>query len=113
MGKQLKRLYEEKLVKDIMISTAFCVKDILQDDQNLTDDDIYEFIEANYQNVIKDTIEAAEAEESEEQEADEEVEAGKNGLNLENSDNLENPDADEDNGGFNDQGDADDTDNLK
>ncbi|MFH1761331.1 MAG: hypothetical protein ABIA63_09555 [bacterium] len=62
MGNQLKRLYEEKLVKDIMISTAFCVKDILQDDENLTDDDIYEFIEANYMNVIRDTIEAEETE---------------------------------------------------
>ncbi len=57
MHNQTERLFKERLVKDIMVSTAFCVKDILQEDKNFSDDDIYEFIETSYCDIIRDTLE--------------------------------------------------------
>ena len=57
-----RRLYEENLVRNIMLTTAYCIKDILEENPSLTDEDIYDFIEENYYNIIQDTLDEYEEE---------------------------------------------------
>ncbi len=60
-----RRLYEERLVKEIMISTALCIQELLLDDPDAGEDEICEFVEANYSSIIEETI-AAEMESAKE-----------------------------------------------
>ncbi len=55
------KLFDENIVKEIMISTALCVKELLLDDPKAKEDEIYEFVESNYRNIITETL-TAEAE---------------------------------------------------
>ena len=57
-----KKLYEESLVKEIMISTALCVQDLMQDDANISPEDICLFLEENYPSIIEETLSADEEE---------------------------------------------------
>ncbi len=50
------KMYEEELVKEIMISTALCVHEMLKDDPKAREDDIYEFIEASFRQIIDETL---------------------------------------------------------
>lgn len=52
------KMYEEELVKEIMISTALCVHEMLKDDPEARQDDIYEFIEASFRQIIDETLTA-------------------------------------------------------
>lgn len=63
-----KRLYDESLVRNIMLASAYCVKDLVDENPNFNDDDIYEFIENNYMNIIQDTLEEVRQQEKEEEE---------------------------------------------
>ena len=58
MTEKYRKLYEEELVKDIMIYTAFCAKDLVLDIPDITDEDIYNFIEINYRNILDNTLES-------------------------------------------------------
>lgn len=60
-----KKLYEEALVKEIMISTAICVQDLIQDNANISEEEICLFLEENYPNIIEETL-SAEVEDEEE-----------------------------------------------
>ncbi len=51
-----RKLYEEELVKEIMISTALCILEMAHDDDQLAEDDVCQFIEDNYNNIIEETI---------------------------------------------------------
>ncbi len=51
-----RRLYDEKLVQNIMLATAYYVKDLLEESPDFTDEDVFEFLEDNYKNIIEDTI---------------------------------------------------------
>jgi hypothetical protein len=51
-------MYDEELVKEIMISTALCVQELLMDDPDARQDDIFEFVEANYHHIITETLRA-------------------------------------------------------
>jgi hypothetical protein len=61
-------MYDEDLVKEIMVSTALCVHEMLRDDPKAREDDIYEFIESSFRQIIDETLIA----ESEAQEGAEE-----------------------------------------
>lgn len=52
------RLYEEKLVKEIMLSTAICVQELLMDDPKAREDEIFEFVESNFRQIIIETLSA-------------------------------------------------------
>jgi hypothetical protein len=52
------KMYEEELVKEIMISTALCVQELIMDDPDARQDDIFEFVEANYHHIINETLRA-------------------------------------------------------
>ena len=52
------KMYEEELVKEIMISTALCVHELLMDDPDARQDDVFEFVEANYHQIIAETLRA-------------------------------------------------------
>jgi hypothetical protein len=52
-----KQLYERELVRDIMISTAICIRNIMTDESNTTEEEIIEIIEEHYCDIIDDTIE--------------------------------------------------------
>ena len=39
------KMYDEELVKEIMISTALCVQELLMDDPQAAQDDIFDFVE--------------------------------------------------------------------
>jgi len=49
-------MYDENLVKEIMISTALCVHEMLKDDPQACEDDIYDFIETNFRQIINETL---------------------------------------------------------
>lgn len=49
-------MYDEDLVKEIMISTALCVHEMLRDDPKAREDDIYEFIESSFRQIIDETL---------------------------------------------------------
>ncbi len=51
-----KRLYEEALVKEIMISTALCIQELVQDDSSLNEEDICNFMDENFKSIIEDTL---------------------------------------------------------
>lgn len=53
-----RKLYEEKLVKEIMISTALCIQELLLDDPDAAEDEVCDFVEANYNSIIDETIAA-------------------------------------------------------
>ncbi|MFP4522644.1 MAG: hypothetical protein ACLFQK_10900 [Fibrobacterota bacterium] len=64
MSDKYRKLYEEEIIKDIMAYTAFCTKDLVADIPEITDEDIYEFIETNYKNIIKNTLETFQTDET-------------------------------------------------
>lgn len=57
MSEHLK-MYDEELVKEIMISTALCIQELLMDDPQAQQDDIFEFVESNFQHIITETLRA-------------------------------------------------------
>jgi hypothetical protein len=65
------KMYDEELVREIMISTALCVQELLMDDPRARQDDIFEFVETNFRHIINETLRA----ESERELAGEEAEA--------------------------------------
>ncbi len=50
------KLYDEKLVKEIMISTALCIHELVKDDPHVKEDEVYEFVEANFRHIISETL---------------------------------------------------------
>lgn len=52
-----RRLYDESIVQNIMLATAYFIKDLFEENPGLTDEDVYEFIEDNGQGIIEDTLE--------------------------------------------------------
>lgn len=52
------RMYDEELVKEIMISTALCVQELLMDDPQAAQDDIFDFVESNFKHIITETLRA-------------------------------------------------------
>jgi len=69
------RLYDEHLLKNIMLSTGLSVLEyIRENDGELDNDDICEFIETNAAAIIDDTIDHLSATEEEYDEEDEEEE---------------------------------------
>ena len=52
------KMYDEELVREIMISTALCVQELLMDDPRARQDDIFEFVESNFQHIITETLRA-------------------------------------------------------
>lgn len=89
-----RRLFEESLVHNIMLATAYCIKDLLEDNPDLTDEDVYEFIEENYQSIIQDTLEEFQNQEQEisNASADEDINGPLSELDIddENKENKEN-----------------------
>jgi len=51
-----KKLYEEALVKEIMVSTALCIQELVQDDKTINEDDICQFLDENYRSIIAETL---------------------------------------------------------
>lgn len=51
-----RKLYEENLVHNIMLATSYCIKDLMEDNPRLSDEDIYDFIGDNYRGIIDDTL---------------------------------------------------------
>ena len=51
-------MYDEELVKEIMISTALCVQELLMDDPQAAQDDIFDFVETNFKHIITETLRA-------------------------------------------------------
>ena len=86
-----RRLYEESLVQNIMLATAYCVKDLLEENAELDDEDVYEFIEENYKDIIRDTLE-----EFQNQEEDEEDEERAEGKPRPDEENTQDPAPDQD-----------------
>ena len=52
------RMYDEELVKEIMISTALCVQELLMDDPQAAQDDVFDFVESNFRHIITETLRA-------------------------------------------------------
>ena len=52
------KMYEEDLVREIMISTALCIQELLMDDPRARQDDVFEFVETNFQHIITETLRA-------------------------------------------------------
>lgn len=52
------KMYDEDLVREIMISTALCVQELLMDDPQAHQDDVFEFVETNYRHIITETLRA-------------------------------------------------------
>jgi hypothetical protein len=52
------KMYDEDLVREIMISTALCIQELLMDDPNARQDDVFEFVETNFQHIITETLRA-------------------------------------------------------
>ena len=52
------KMYDEELVKEIMISTALCVQELLMDDPQAQQDDIFDFVETNFRHIITETLRA-------------------------------------------------------
>ena len=59
------KMYDEELVKEIMISTALCVQELLMDDPQAAQDDIFDFVETNFQHIITETLRAEQERERE------------------------------------------------
>jgi hypothetical protein len=58
-------MYDEELVKEIMISTALCVQELMMDDPQAAQDDIFDFVETNFQHIITETLRAERERETE------------------------------------------------
>jgi hypothetical protein len=52
------KMYDEDLVREIMISTALCIQELLMDDPQARQDDVFEFVEINFQHIISETLRA-------------------------------------------------------
>jgi hypothetical protein len=52
------RMYDEELVKEIMISTALCVQELLMDDPRAAQDDVFDFVDTNFRHIITETLRA-------------------------------------------------------
>lgn len=52
------KMYDEELVKEIMISTALCVQELLMDDPDAVQDDVFDFVETNFRHIITETLRA-------------------------------------------------------
>jgi hypothetical protein len=52
------KMYDEDLVREIMISTALCIQELLMDDPNARQDDVFEFVDTNFQHIITETLRA-------------------------------------------------------
>jgi hypothetical protein len=52
------KMYDEDLVKEIMISTALCVQELLMDDPDAQQDDVFDFVDANFRQIINETLRA-------------------------------------------------------
>jgi hypothetical protein len=63
------KMYDEELLKEIMVSTALCVHELLMDDPNVKEADICEFVETNFRQIIDETI-TAEIENGEERQGE-------------------------------------------
>ncbi|MEO7426568.1 MAG: hypothetical protein ABI036_15370 [Fibrobacteria bacterium] len=59
------KMYDEELVKEIMISTALCVQELMMDDPQAAQDDIFDFVETNFQHIITETLRAERERETE------------------------------------------------
>ena len=53
-----KKLYEEELVKEIMISTALCIQELIKDDKKISEESICQFMEEHYHSIIEETLNA-------------------------------------------------------
>jgi hypothetical protein len=51
-------MYDEELVKEIMISTALCVQELLMDDPQAAQDDVFDFVDTNFRHIITETLRA-------------------------------------------------------
>jgi hypothetical protein len=51
-----KKLYEEALVKEIMISTALCIQELMQEDINISEEEICLFLDENYPEIIEEAL---------------------------------------------------------
>ncbi len=51
-----KKLYEEALVKEIMVSTALCIQELVQDDKTINEEDVCQFLDENYRSIIEETL---------------------------------------------------------
>src|SRR3989338_8403858 len=52
------KMYDEDLVKEIMISTALCVQELIMDNSRARQDDVFEFVESNFRQIISETLRA-------------------------------------------------------
>lgn len=50
------RLYDEELVRNIMVSTGLSVHEFMKQSREIDPDEICEFIDINAQTIIRDTI---------------------------------------------------------
>ena len=64
------KMYDEEIVKEIMLSTALCVQEMLLDDPGARQDDVFEFVESNFRHIITETLRAERERELEEEEAE-------------------------------------------
>ena len=51
------RLYDEQLVKNIMISTGLSIFDYVREKKAIDEEDICEFLDVNADSIIEDTLE--------------------------------------------------------
>ena len=56
MGNKRCRLYDENLVHNIMLSTGLSIFEYLKENPGADSDEVYDFIEANADDIISDTI---------------------------------------------------------
>ena len=56
MGSKRCRLYDENLVHNIMLSTGLSVVEFMRDNGNADSDEVCDFVEANAEVIINDTI---------------------------------------------------------
>ena len=56
MGSKRCRLYDENLVHNIMMSTGLSVLEYLRENANADSDEICDFVEANAEMIVSDTI---------------------------------------------------------
>jgi hypothetical protein len=69
------KMYDEDLVREIMISTALCIQELLMDDPQARQDDIFEFVDTNFQHIITETLRAEREREEREAAGEPEIEA--------------------------------------
>ncbi|MBN2036895.1 MAG: hypothetical protein JW768_09160 [Chitinispirillaceae bacterium] len=56
MGSKRCRLYDENLVHNIMLSTSLSVVEFMREHNSVDSDDVCDFVEANADSIINDTI---------------------------------------------------------